>query len=175
LPNIIHESQKGFLKGRYIGENIRLLYDTIMYTNKQNIPGMLLTVDFEKAFDSVSWSFLENCLRFFNFGHDIVKWVKTFYCNISTCISVNGQYSSWFSINRGVRQGDPNSPYLYLICAVYLSLMIRKNPSIKGINIKKKSLYYHNLLMTLIYALMVVRSPLERQFQFLLNLQTCPA
>lgn len=65
LPQIIHRNQKGFLKGRYIGENIRELYDTLVYTEKKNIPGMLLLIDFEKAFDSVAWSFILKCLDFF--------------------------------------------------------------------------------------------------------------
>ena len=138
LPNVINECQRGFMKGRYIGENIRLIYDTIVYTENEDIPGMLFTVDFEKAFDSVSWSFLQKCLSFFNFGPDIIRWVTTFYSNISTCIGVNSQYSSWFSIKRGVRQGDPCSPYLYLICAEILSLMIRNNSDIKGISINNE-------------------------------------
>ena len=93
LPKIINECQKGFLKGRYIGENIRLIYDTIVYTEKEHIPGMLFAIDFEKAFDSVSWSFLQKCLQFFNFGLDVIKWITTFYSNISICVAVNGQYS----------------------------------------------------------------------------------
>ena len=82
-------------------------------------------VDFEKAFDSVSWSFIQKALEFFNFGPDIRGWIKTFYNNASTCVQVNGHYSSWFNIGRGVRQGDPLSPYLYLICAEIVSTMIR--------------------------------------------------
>ena len=139
LPKIIDKSQTGFLKGRYIGQNIRLIYDTLVFTEKKNIPGMLLLVDFEKAFDSVSWSFLKKSLNFFNLGSEFIRWVEVFYCDITTCVSVNGQYSQWFPIERGVRQGDPSSPYLYLICAEILSLMIRKNMFIKGIKIKDKT------------------------------------
>ena len=138
LPDIIHECQTGFLKGRYIGENIRLLYDTLMYTETEQIPGLLLQIDFSKAFDSVSWKFIQSSLEFFNFGPDIKRWVRTFYNKANSCISVNGQYSTWFNIERGVRQGDPCSPYLYLICAEILSLMIRTNDKIKGIKLKEK-------------------------------------
>ena len=140
LPSIIHESQKGFMKGRYIGENIRLLYDTILTTEKENIPGLLLMVDFEKAFDSVSWSFIERSLLFFNFPDCIIQWFKVLYNNASSCISFNGQYSEWFKLHRGCRQGDPISPYLYLICAEILSLMIRSNKNIKGLTLKEKDI-----------------------------------
>ncbi|WP_419623732.1 RNA-directed DNA polymerase [Thiolapillus sp.] len=79
LPKIIHKDQTGFLKGRYIGENIRLLYDTLVYTEKEEIPGLLLLIDFEKAFDSISWSFMQKCLNFFNFGPNVKRWIRTFY------------------------------------------------------------------------------------------------
>ena len=138
LPLIIHDSQKGFMKGRYIGENIRLLYDTILLTEKENIPGLLLMIDFEKAFDSVSWSFIEKALTFFNFPNNIIAWFKILYKKANSCVSFNGQYSKWFKLHRGCRQGDPISPYLYLICAEILSLMIRLNTNIKGITLRDK-------------------------------------
>ena len=79
LPCIIHESQKGFMKGRYIGENIRLIYDTIVVAEKENIPGILLMVDFEKAFDSISWKFIEKSMSFFEFPESIINWFKILY------------------------------------------------------------------------------------------------
>ena len=128
------------MKGRYIGENIRLLYDTLLITEQEKIPGLLLMIDFEKAFDSISWTFIEKALHFFNFPGCIVEWFKVLYKKASTCVSFNGQYSEWFSIQRGCRQGDPISPYLYLICAEILSLMIRSNKKVKGIKLKDKEI-----------------------------------
>ena len=136
LPNIIGDTQHAFLKSRNISSNIRFIYDTLIYTEENNIPGMLLSIDFEKAFDSISWSFLFRTLEFFNFGPIFIRWIRTFYSNIKSCISINGQYSDWFNIERGVRQGDPSSPYLYLVCAEILSLMIKSNDRIKGIQMR---------------------------------------
>ena len=68
LPKIINNDQTGFLKGRFIGENIRLIDSIINYTNTEKIPGLLLFVDFEKAFDSIEWSFIEKTLKYYNFG-----------------------------------------------------------------------------------------------------------
>ena len=135
LPKLIGDDQKGFLKGKYIGENIRLLYDTLLYAKQHQIPSLLLMVDFEKAFDSVAWSFIEKSLCKFKFGKDITRWILTFYTNINSCVHVNGQYSQWFDVKRGTRQGDPLSPYLFLICAELLASMIRQNENIHGINI----------------------------------------
>ena len=117
------------------GENNRLLYDTFLYANQHQIPGLLLMVDFEKAFDSVAWSFIEKSLRKFKFGKYITRWILTFYTNINSCVHMNGQYSQRFDVKRGTRQGDPLSPYLFLICAELLASMIRQNENIHGINI----------------------------------------
>lgn len=73
LSSLIHENQKGFLKGRYIGENSRLLYDVIHYCNENKVPGLVLLIDFEKAFDSVSWSFRFKVLNFFSFWGNLYK------------------------------------------------------------------------------------------------------
>ena len=138
LPKLIHSDQKGFMSGRFIGENVRLLYDLLAYTEKEQKPGLLMLVDFEKAFDSISWVFIDTVLKYLNFGPCIQKWIQVFYSNISSCINVNGLYSSYFPIGRGVRQGDPLSPYLYLLCAEILSIMIRENDTIKGIDINNQ-------------------------------------
>ena len=68
LPNLIHPDQTGFVKGRYIGENIRLTSDVLDLTKDQNIPGILVALDFRKAFDSLEWPFIMRTLDAFNFG-----------------------------------------------------------------------------------------------------------
>ena len=78
---------------------------------KRNINELL--VDFEKAFDSVSWSFIKKTLNFFKFGPDMKKWIDKFYKNTKSCVLVTGQVSTWFSIERGCRQGDPLSLYIF--------------------------------------------------------------
>lgn len=135
LPSIIHQDQKGFLAGRFIGENTRLMYDVLFDTNKQQIPGLLLLIDFEKAFDSVSWQFINKVLQFFKFGPSLQKWVKILYSDIQSCVIQNGHFSEFFEVERGCRHGDPLSPYLFVLCAEILGLMVRQDNSIKGINI----------------------------------------
>lgn len=73
LDTIISKTQTGFIKGRYIGENTRLIYDLMNFTEINNIPGLLIFIDFEKAFDSVSWNFPEKVMDFFNFGDSFKK------------------------------------------------------------------------------------------------------
>ena len=80
---LIHEDQKGFIAGRFIGGNIRLIYDILFETKQQEIPGLLLSVDFQQAFDSLSWKFIAKTLDYFNFGpsfkkmdQNIPKWLR---------------------------------------------------------------------------------------------------
>ena len=80
------------------------------------MPGLLFFADFEKAFDSVSHKYILQCLETFNFGTDIIKWVKCFYQGANSCVQNAGHMSDFFSINRGVRQGCPLSPYLFILC-----------------------------------------------------------
>lgn len=135
LNKLIDTDQTGFISGRYIGENLRLIYDIMQYTEENNIPGVLLLIDFEKAFDSISWEFLNITLKFFNFGESIQKWVKVLYKNINSAVIQAGNLSPFFEIGRGCRQGDPLSPYLFILCAEIMGLKIRNNRKISGIKV----------------------------------------
>ena len=90
LPRIIHPDQTGFVKGRYIGQNIRLINDIMEHTKLHNIPGILLLLDFRKAFDTIEWSFIQNTLNFLNFGDGIERWVSTFYTGPESAVLNNG-------------------------------------------------------------------------------------
>ena len=138
LPYLIHQDQKGFLAGRYIGENTRLVYDILQTVKQNNIPGMLLIIDFEKAFDSISWRYMYNILEYFRFGTEFRKWIHILNTNVNLCVIQNGIFSSFFNIGRGCRQGDPASPYIFNLCVEIMAILIRKNVDIKGININNK-------------------------------------
>ena len=135
LPDLIHNNQSGYIPGRNISENIRSILDIMEYTKVKKLPGLLLFIDFEKAFDSLEWDFLEKCLEKFNFGPDLIKWIKTFYNDIQSCVINNGLCSQYFNIGRGVRQGDPLSPYLFVTAVEILAIAIRNQENIKGISI----------------------------------------
>jgi len=90
---LIHSDQTGFIKGRFIGQNVRLLNDLLEYMDVKNIPGILLFVDFEKAFDAIEWPFIQDVLRHFNFGQDIRKWVSILYSYVESAV-INGGYTT---------------------------------------------------------------------------------
>ena len=135
LPSIIHPDQTGFMKGRYIGQNIRLINDIIQQTELQKIPGILLFLDFQKAFDTLEWSFIQHTLNLFNFGNSIKKWISAFYTNSESSVLNNGFCTNYFKLSRGVRQGCPLSPYLFILAAEVLATRIRQDKTIRGITI----------------------------------------
>ena len=105
----------------------------MQYTEENNIPGLLLSVDFEKAFDSVSWSFIYKVMEFFDFGKSIISWIKEFNNNGKLSVNQCGNLSSFFCIGRGCPQGDPVSTFLFILCDEILGIMIRNNMNISGI------------------------------------------
>ena len=140
LPSLINHDQTGFLKGRFIGENIRLIDCVIQYATEKNIPGLLLFIDFEKAFDSLEWTFILSTLRSFGFGTSLINWVKTLYSHTESCILNNGWASNFFEIQRGVRQGCPLSPYLFILSVEVLATAIRNNTNVKGISVNNEEI-----------------------------------
>ena len=135
IKKIIHSDQTGFVNGRYIGENLVKLINVIEHCEENDIPALLISIDFEKAYDFVEWSAIKYALNFFNFGSNIIKWFQILYKGVNSCVINNGHFSTFFPLHRGVRQGCPLSPYLFIIAAELLAIKIRTNNNIKGINI----------------------------------------
>ena len=132
LPEIINNDQSGFLKGRSIAENSLLIDGIINFVDDMNKSGLLMFLDFENAFDSIEWAFIERALIHFNFGPSLVTWFKLFYNDVLTAIQNNGWVSEHFTPSRGVRQGCPMSPYLFIIAVEIFANFIRTDNNLKG-------------------------------------------
>ena len=138
LNKIISTDQVGYINGRYMGTNIRTIADVLNHCkNTTNEQALIAMLDFEKAFDSVKWSFMYQCLKKFNFGSSFISWVKTIYTDIESCVTNNGFSSNFFKLNRGIRQGCCLSALLFIIVAEVLAINLRCNSSIHGILIEK--------------------------------------
>ena len=135
LPKLIHSDQTGFIKGRFIGQNVRLLNDLLEYTDVKKIPGILLFIDFEKAFDTIEWPFIQNVLKHFNFGQVIRKWVSILYSDVESAVINGGYMTNYFKVSRGVRQGCPLSPLLFVLGVEILAQTIRQSTGCRGIKL----------------------------------------
>ena len=135
LHQIIQDDQTGFMKGRNIGSNIRTIIDLIEYCDANQIPGSIILLDIEKAFDSVDHNYFFQVLHHFNFGDCFINWMKSFYCNRKTYIKNNGFISEAINMDRGIFQGCPISPLLFLCAIEVAAILIRSNDQIKGIKV----------------------------------------
>ena len=150
----------------------RSIPDIIDHTESPKLSGILLFIDFEKALDSNEWDFLYQLLEAFNFGPTLVRWIKTFYNNVSSCVINNGLFSEPFKLERGVRQGDPLSPYLFVVAIEILAISLRSNKHIEGIKIDNDE------IKTLVYADYMIdtlanMSSVEIFMQTLKNFEKC--
>ena len=132
---LLHEDQSGFQKKRSIHDNLMDLISLIDYTKKEQIPAIIVSFDFYKAFDTVNWDFLDATLVYFGFGENFRHMVKMAHVNTTSC-TVNGGFSSdYMKIEQGLRQGSPLSPGLFNLVVEVLALVIRQENKIQGIQI----------------------------------------
>ena len=140
LPSLIHPDRTGFVKGRYIGENIRLIPDVMEQTKKLKHSVILLSLDFLKDFDTLEWSCIHHVLKLYNFGDSLRNWVKVFYTDIESAVPNNGYATNWIKPSTGVRQGSPLSPYLFILAAELMSMKIHQSRAVKGILIFERKI-----------------------------------
>ena len=133
LPKYILETQFGYVKDRYIGENIRCVIDINDLCTIKNIPALALQIDFEKAFDSINWEFMNRTMTAMGFCGDFIRWIGVLYKNTKSMAMNNGHLTESFNIYRGVHQGCPLSAFLFIILVQVLTYMLNKRKDITGV------------------------------------------
>ena len=134
---LISPSKTAYINGRFIGENSRLVFDVIEHLNCSSKRGLIIGVDFESAFDTVSWEFLLNSLDHYNFGPYYKQLVQAFYLNSSNFarIIMDGYLGPKIEMSRGIRQGDPASGYLFNLIMEPLANQFMQSRHMQGIPI----------------------------------------
>ena len=148
LPNLISPQQTKYVKNRFIGESGRLIADITEITDVLNKEGFLVTMDIEKVLDLLDHTFLISVLKKSGFGNNFVCWIKTLISKQESCI-INGSNSTqYFHLERGARQGGPISAYIFILALKVLSLLVRNNKDINGLNIFEH-LFYTQLMQVI--------------------------
>ena len=132
LDSIVDPDQTCSVPGRSIISNVTLLRDILDYVERTNETAILLSLDQEKAFDRVDRTFLMQLLNRYGFGPNFCWWVSTFYNGAFMRIILNGNLTRKIPLRRGVWQGDPLSPLLYILCVEVLANQIRNSNEVRG-------------------------------------------
>ena len=136
-PNLIHKDQTGFMPGRSIYDQTKIVELMLKWSENADRKGAIVCLDQEKAYDRIDLTYLWNALEAFGFPEAFTARVRNLYTKASTAIRVNGFVSELFDVRRGVRQGDPMSCLLYNLAIEPLLVNIRASP-LKGFNINEE-------------------------------------
>jgi hypothetical protein len=128
LPDIISEYHSAFVPGWLITDSALIAYECLHTVRRQKSkrPFFALKVDMMKAYDRIEWEYLHGCLSELGFDADWVNSVMRCVTSARYAVKVNGDLTSPVVPSRGIRQGDPISPYLFLLCTEGLSCLLQK-------------------------------------------------
>ncbi|KAJ9557691.1 hypothetical protein OSB04_012305 [Centaurea solstitialis] len=148
MGSIISDVQSAFLKGRSILDGVLIANEAVNYLKGTKRKALIFKVDFEKAYDSVNWEFLLDVLEFMGFGLKWRNWIRSCLKTSKISILVNGSPTDEFRMEKGLRQGDPLAPFLFLVVAEGLHVLVeeaKEKGLLKGLKVGEKEVILSHL------------------------------
>lgn len=136
ISSVVHTDQTAYIKGRGIAQNIRLIDDLLWFAREHHLDGILLALDFAKAFDSIDKGYIIKVFKFLNFGEDFIKWLEVFNTGTLSSVLYNGWLTKFFNVESGIRQGCPLSALLFVVALEILSCKIRSSVNVHGVSLR---------------------------------------
>ena len=141
IKSIIHDNQVGYIKGRNISTIIRTIDDVIEFIKYNYKTGVIVGLDYSKAFDSINKQFLVKSFEKFGFGPYFIKWVEVLMNDTQSSVQHSGWLSEWFPTECGIRQGCPFSPLSFILAVELLAVRIRQSGLCSGIHLPEAVLF----------------------------------
>ncbi|KAI3775666.1 hypothetical protein L1987_45415 [Smallanthus sonchifolius] len=126
MGKVTHETESAFLSGRYILDGPLIISEILAWATRMGKELFMFKIDFEKAYDNVHWEFLISVMRQMKFLEKWCMWIKGVLESARSSVLVNGSPTFEFGCGKGIRQGDPMSPFLFIIVMEALSCMLRR-------------------------------------------------
>jgi hypothetical protein len=126
INSIVALTQSAFLKGRQLVDGVLVINEIVDFAKKTGRECLIFKVDFEKAYDSMEWSFLDYMLGRFGFGKKWKSWIRACVFAGNMLILVNGSPTEKINIKRDLKQGDPLAPFLFLLVAEGLGGLMKR-------------------------------------------------
>ena len=137
ITPLIDESQNAFVGNRQILDGVLIADESLKWLKKNRISGALIKVDFQMAYDSINWAFLRKVMEKLGFGRTWIAWIMECVSSASMSVLLNGSPLRPFKMERGLRQGDPLSPYLFILVSEALIYLLKKADGMKIIEAMK--------------------------------------